>query len=72
MPSVALTRAMPDPARFAGSTEPIRLMPSGIAAAETPVMARPTIIAPIEPASAQTTEPTTSAAVATSSIRRLP
>ena len=47
-------------------------MPSGMAAAETPWMARPTISQAMSSDTAVTSEPTVSAAIATSSIRRLP
>ena len=72
MPRVALTRATPVAARRAGSTVPIRLMPSGMAAVASPVTARPTISQGSVSLSAQISEPTVSAAAAKTSIRRLP
>ncbi len=64
---------MPVPVRWGGRIVPIRLIPSGIAAADAPVIARPTIITTkLSPASAQISEPTSIAPTDTISIRRLP
>ncbi len=72
MPSVALISAMPLPARFGGSTVPTRLMPTGIAATDSPTTARPAIITPISLVNAQISEPATKVTSVTSSMSRLP
>jgi hypothetical protein len=48
---------MPLPARRAGNTVPTRLMPTGIAATDSPVMARPMISTPMLLVKAQISEP---------------
>ena len=71
-PSIALIRAIEEPTRSRGISAASRLMPSGMAAAETPWIARPTISQAMSLDTAVISEPTVSAAIATSSIRRLP
>ncbi len=72
-PSVALTSAIAEPDPLAAAcTAASRLMPSGIAAAEQPWIARPTISTRELSVSASISEPTTSAPRRRSSMRRLP
>ena len=69
---MALTRATPDSARRGGSVTVIRLMPSGTAATDSPVTARPMISGARLRLSAQMNEPMMRNPAHTMSISRLP
>ena len=71
-PSIALIRAIEEPTRSRGISAASRLIPSGIAAAEMPWIPRPTISQATLLVRAVMSEPIVSAAIATSSISRLP
>src|SRR6266498_5125424 len=72
MPSIALTSAIDDPTFSRGIAVESRLMPNGMAAADTPWMPRPTMRTAMSSDSAVTNEPSARAPIAASSIRRLP
>ena len=64
--------AMPLPARRAGITAATRLMPSGMAATDSPVTARPAIITPMSLVQAQISEPVRKATRQATRTRFLP
>jgi hypothetical protein len=64
--------AMPLPARRPGSTVPTRLIPTGMAATDSPVTARPAIRAPMLLVKAQISEPARKVTSETTRISFLP